>query len=266
MGGSRNGAQIADSGLSDYEGHKFSWLSHQQAGLSHDPWFHGFADSFERVLLTFCVLGCLCAGFQADLLDHSFVNTVGEIIGSRQWRCKRAAPRYHCHMHHYSHTQRASNGAGSSAELIGSPPLSGQSPTGEPGVPGFQKKRVCFDAMNLTQAMTELPSKRLRQNRHFTLQARYIHTSGYPRNGWLFCQAGLSTMYFLVVTLLAQGEQRNFGPPDPLDADPLDLMASQAHLLDTTHASRLERGNSSKYPQQLEPLPPPSIQEIDVCC
>jgi len=29
MGGSRNGAQIADSGLSDYVGHKFSWLSHQ---------------------------------------------------------------------------------------------------------------------------------------------------------------------------------------------------------------------------------------------
>jgi len=73
-------------------------------------------------------------------------------------------------------------------------------------------------------------------------------------------------MYFLVVTLLAQGEQRKFGPPDPLDADPLDLMASQAHLLDTTHASRLERGNSSNYPQQLEPLPPPSIQELDVCC
>ncbi len=169
-------------------------------------------------------------------------------------------------MHHYSHTQRASNGAGSSAELTSSPPLSGQSPTGEQGVPGFQKKRVCFDAMNLTQAMTELPSKRLRQNRHFTLQARYIHTSGYPRNGLLFCQAGLSAMYFLVVTFLAQGEQRNFGPPDPLDADPLDLMASQAHLLDTAHATRLERGNSSNYPQQLEPLPPPSIQELDVCC
>ncbi|KAL0019230.1 hypothetical protein WJX79_000032 [Trebouxia sp. C0005] len=59
-------------------------------------------------------------------------------------------------------------------------------------------------------------------------------------------------------------EQRSFGPPDPLDADPLDLMASQAHLLDTAHATRLERGNSSNYPQQLEPLPPPSIQELDV--
>lgn len=162
--------------------------------------------------------------------DRSFVNTVGEIIGSHQRQRKRAAPGYHYHMHHYSHTQRVSNGAGSSAELTGSPPLSGHSPTGEQGVPGFQKKRVCFDAMNLTQAMTELPSKRLRHNRHFTLQ----------------------------------GEQRNFGPPDPLDADPLDLMASQAHLLDTTHATRLERGNSSNYPQQLEPLPPPSIQELDV--
>ncbi|KAL0031579.1 hypothetical protein WJX77_008117 [Trebouxia sp. C0004] len=41
-------------------------------------------------------------------------------------------------------------------------------------------------------------------------------------------------------------------------------MASQAHLLDTTHATRLERGNSSNYPQQLEPLPPPSMQELDV--
>ena len=167
-------------------------------------------------------------------------------------------------MHHYSHTQRASNGAGSSAELTGSPPLSGQSPTGEQGVPGSQKKRVCFDALNLTLDMTELHSNMLRQNRHFTLQARC--SSGYPRHGLLFFQAGLSAMYFFVVTLLAQGEQRNFGPPDPLDADPLDLMASQAHLLDTTHASRLERGNSSNYPQQLEPLPPPSVQELDVCC
>ena len=68
---------------------------------------------------------------------------------------------------------------------------------------------------------------------------------------------------FIKAVLLAQGGQGGLGPPDPLDADPLDLMASQSHLLDTTHAARLERGNSSNC-QQLETYPLPSIQELDV--
>lgn len=70
---------------------------------------------------------------------------------------------------------------------------------------------------------------------------------------------------FIKAVLLAQGGQGAFGAPDPLDADPLDLMASQSHLLDSTQAARLERGNSSNC-QQLEIVPPPSMQELDVSC
>ena len=165
-------------------------------------------------------------------------------------------------MHHYAHTQRASNGTGSSAEVTGSPPLSGQSPLGEQELRGSHKKRVCFDAVNMSQTVAEASSKRLRQNDHFTLQAS-------PTLNWkpvhvrfrclrLFSSASRPV-------LLAQGRQGGFGAPDPLDADPLDLMASQSHLLDTTHAARLERGNSSNC-QQLEIFPPPSFQELDVSC
>lgn len=74
-------------------------------------------------------------------------------------------------MHHYAHTQRASNGTGSSAEATGSPPLSGQSPLAEQEVRASHKKRVCFDAVHMSQTMAEIPPKRLRQNNHFTLQA-----------------------------------------------------------------------------------------------
>lgn len=75
--------------------------------------------------------------------------------------------------------------------------------------------------------MAEVPSKRLKQNRHFTIQG---------------------------------GE---FGPPDPLDADPMALMASQSHLLDGLQKRGLERGNSSNC-QELEELAPPTIQELQV--
>lgn len=54
-------------------------------------------------------------------------------------------------------------------------------------------------------------------------------------------------------------------PPDPLDADPLDLVASQSHLLERpSRLLGLERGNSSNC-QHLEPLPPANIQDLQVC-
>lgn len=59
--------------------------------------------------------------------------------------------------------------------------------------------------------------------------------------------------------------QQGAPPPDPLDADPLELMASQSHLLEQpSHVLRLERGNSSNC-QDMDPLPPASIQDLQVC-
>lgn len=101
-----------------------------------------------------------------------------------------------------------------------------QAPVGSRGVHGSLKKRVCFGSMAVVpeEPVPELPRKRLRPNNSFMMQ-------GPP-------------------------------PPDPLDADPLDLVASQSHLLERpSRLLGLERGNSSNC-QHLEPLPPANIQDL----
>lgn len=61
-------------------------------------------------------------------------------------------------------------------ELTGSPTL--QDPTQEPigslGIRGPQKKRVCFDKMAVEECTAELPRKRLRPNKHFMMQVRFV--------------------------------------------------------------------------------------------
>lgn len=52
-------------------------------------------------------------------------------------------------------------------------------------------------------------------------------------------------------------------PPDPLDADPFALMASQSHLLDSTQLPHMQRGASSSV-RDLESLPTPKIGDLEV--
>lgn len=61
-------------------------------------------------------------------------------------------------------------------ELTGSPVL--QDPTQETinnsGVRGPPRKRVCFDGMAVEEGTAELPRKRLRPNKHFMMQVRFV--------------------------------------------------------------------------------------------
>lgn len=126
------------------------------------------------------------------------------------------------------HFEKSPLGPVASGKPVSSPAAhdSKQDPAGSRGVHGSHKKRVCFGSMAVVpeEPVAELPRKRLRPNNSFMMQ-------GAP-------------------------------PPDPLDADPLDLVASQSHLLERpSRLLGLERGNSSNC-QHLEPLPPANIQDL----
>ena len=62
----------------------------------------------------------------------------------------------------------------------GSPVLkcSSQEPIGSIGVRDPQKKRVCFGGMAVEESVAELPRKRLRANKNFLMQVRFVSVRG----------------------------------------------------------------------------------------
>lgn len=108
--------------------------------------------------------------------------------------------------------------------------------------------------------------KRLRANTHATTQVSGLSRSHSRATSGVRCRVslrfqanGLVTMPVSSSTLCLQAPP----PPDPLDADPFALMASQSHLLEGNQLLQMQRGNSSNV-TDMERLPTPNIADLEV--